>query len=41
MPESEQTISEAQGLCDNKRSMIDQIIAENGSRPGAMMVVLE
>jgi NADH:ubiquinone oxidoreductase subunit E len=40
MPEPEQTTSEAKGLCDNKRSIIDQIITENASRPGAMMVVL-
>jgi NADH-quinone oxidoreductase subunit E len=40
MPETETTTREVQGLCENKRSMIDQIIAENRSRPGAMMVVL-
>ena len=40
MQEPEQTTSEAQGMCDNKRSIIDQIIAENATRPGAMMVVL-
>jgi NADH-quinone oxidoreductase subunit E len=40
MIEPEQTTSETQGLCENKRSIIDQIIAENGQRPGAMMVVL-
>jgi NADH:ubiquinone oxidoreductase subunit E len=40
MPEIEQTTSKDQGLCDNKRSIIDQIIAENASRPGAIMVVL-
>ena len=40
MPETEQTTSKDQGLCDNKRSIIDQIIAENASRPGAIMVVL-
>ena len=40
MPEPEQTMSEAQGLCNNKRFIIDQILAENASRPGALMVVL-
>ena len=40
MPETEQTTSKVQGMCDNKRSIIDQIIAEYASRPGAMMVVL-
>jgi NADH:ubiquinone oxidoreductase subunit E len=28
------------GLCENKQGIIDQIIAENLGRPGAMMVVL-
>ncbi len=32
--------TEVQGLCENKRAIIDQIIAENLGRPGAMMVVL-
>jgi NADH:ubiquinone oxidoreductase subunit E len=32
--------TEAHGLCDNKRAIIDQIIADNLGRPGAMMVVL-
>lgn len=27
-------------LCEHKRAVIDQIIAENESRPGAMMVIL-
>jgi NADH-quinone oxidoreductase subunit E len=31
---------ESQGLCENKRAIIDQIISENLGRPGAMMVVL-
>jgi NADH-quinone oxidoreductase subunit E len=35
-----ETLTEAQGLCENKRAIIDQIIAENRERPGAMMVVL-
>ncbi|HTX91605.1 MAG TPA: NAD(P)H-dependent oxidoreductase subunit E [Anaerolineales bacterium] len=40
MEETVTTTSEAQQLCDNKRSMIDQIVAANRDRPGAMMVVL-
>jgi NADH-quinone oxidoreductase subunit E len=40
MTEPDQTTGVAQGLCDNKRSIIDQIIAQNASRPGALMVVL-
>jgi NADH:ubiquinone oxidoreductase subunit E len=32
--------TEKKGLCENKRAIIDQIIAENIDRPGAMMVVL-
>ena len=35
-----ETTTEKQGLCENKRAIIDQIIAENRERPGAMMVVL-
>jgi NADH-quinone oxidoreductase subunit E len=34
------TASEAETLCENKRSIIDQIVSENADRPGAMMVVL-
>jgi len=30
----------AHGLCDNKRAILDQIIAANIQRPGALMVVL-
>ena len=40
MTENAITSTEAQGLCENKRGIIDQIIAENLGRPGAMMVVL-
>src|SRR5512133_2571142 len=32
--------TEKKGLCENKRAIIDEIIAENIDRPGAMMVVL-
>jgi hypothetical protein len=32
--------TETQALGENKRAIIDQIIAENQGRPGAMMVVL-
>jgi NADH:ubiquinone oxidoreductase subunit E len=32
--------TQAHGLCENKRAIIDQIVAENKGRPGAMMVVL-
>lgn len=32
--------AQALGLCENKRTIIDQIISENLDRPGAMMVVL-
>lgn len=32
--------TQAQELCENKRAIIDQIVAENLGRPGAMMVVL-
>jgi NADH:ubiquinone oxidoreductase subunit E len=32
--------TETPGLCENKRAMIDEIIAANMGRPGAMMVVL-
>ncbi|MCX6065160.1 MAG: NAD(P)H-dependent oxidoreductase subunit E, partial [Chloroflexi bacterium] len=35
-----ETTSNPDGLCENKRAIIDQIIAENRERPGAMMVVL-
>jgi NADH:ubiquinone oxidoreductase subunit E len=39
---NEPTALEKQGheLCENKRAIIDAIIAENIERPGAMMVVL-
>lgn len=40
MIETTTTTIEKQGLCENKRAIIDQIIAENRDRPGAMMVVL-
>jgi NADH:ubiquinone oxidoreductase subunit E len=40
MIETSTTATEKQGLCENKRAIIDQIIAENRDRPGAMMVVL-
>lgn len=34
------TTTETNLICENKRAIIDQIIAENRERPGAMMVVL-
>lgn len=40
MEEKNLTAGETQELCDHKRAVIDQIIAENENRPGAMMVVL-
>ncbi|HEY3312905.1 MAG TPA: NAD(P)H-dependent oxidoreductase subunit E [Anaerolineales bacterium] len=40
MTETTSPTTEAHGLCENKRAIIDQIIAENLGRPGAMMVVL-
>ena len=40
MIESTTPTSTDTGLCENKRAIIDQIIAENLGRPGAMMVVL-
>jgi NADH-quinone oxidoreductase subunit E len=40
MTEPEQTAGTQPGICDNKRSLLDQIIAEHGQRPGALMVVL-
>jgi NADH-quinone oxidoreductase subunit E len=40
MIETSTATTETQGLCENKRAIIDQIIAENRERPGAMMVVL-
>lgn len=40
MIETSTATTETQGLCENKRAIIDQIIAENRDRPGAMMVVL-
>ncbi len=36
----DEPVHDEYGLCENKRSLIDQIITENISRPGAMMVVL-
>ncbi len=36
----EATPTHTDGLCDNKRAILDQIIAENKDRPGALMVVL-
>lgn len=35
-----ESTSNPDGLCENKRAILDQIIAENRERPGAMMVVL-
>lgn len=40
MIETSVPTTETQELCENKRAIIDQIIAENKDRPGAMMVVL-
>jgi NADH:ubiquinone oxidoreductase subunit E len=40
MNETSTTETHTDGLCDNKRAIIDGIIAENIERPGAMMVVL-
>ncbi len=40
MPGTQQTTSQAPELCENQRTILDQIIAEHGHRPGAMMVVL-
>lgn len=40
MDETTTPTIEASRLCENKRAIIDQIIAENLGRPGAMMVVL-
>ena len=40
MAESGMETNAIPGLCDNKRSVIDQIIDENVHRPGAMMVIL-
>jgi NADH-quinone oxidoreductase subunit E len=40
MTDNPTTTNEQPGLCENKRAIIDQIIADNIKRPGAMMVVL-
>jgi len=40
MNEPSTTEAHTDGICDNKRAIIDGIIAENIERPGAMMVVL-
>ena len=40
MAETASSTPATQELCENKRAIIDQIIAENQERPGAMMVVL-
>ena len=40
MIETSSPTTEKKGLCENKREIIDQIIADNRDRPGAMMVVL-
>jgi NADH-quinone oxidoreductase subunit E len=40
MTENSTITTEKHELCENKRTIIDQIIAENQDRPGAMMVVL-
>ena len=40
MIETSTATTKTQELCENKRAIIDQIIAENRERPGAMMVVL-
>jgi NADH-quinone oxidoreductase subunit E len=40
MTENNSPVTEKHELCENKRAIIDQIIAENQERPGAMMVVL-
>ena len=40
MTETTTLTTETPGLCENKKAIIDQIIAENLGRPGAMMVVL-
>jgi NADH-quinone oxidoreductase subunit E len=40
MASNDTTTSAEQALCDNKRSILDQIISEHGQRKGAMMVVL-
>ena len=37
---SNETHTMDSGLCENKRAIIDQVVAENKNRPGAMMVVL-
>jgi NADH:ubiquinone oxidoreductase subunit E len=40
MLETQPVALKTEGLCENKRAIIDQIIAENQARPGAMMIVL-
>jgi NADH:ubiquinone oxidoreductase subunit E len=40
MTETSTPTTQTPGLCENKQAIIDQIIAENQDRPGAMMVVL-
>jgi len=40
MIETTTNTTETPGLCENKQGIIDQIIAANLGRPGAMMVVL-
>lgn len=36
----ESTTSHTDGICDSKRAILDEIIAQNCDRPGALMVVL-
>ena len=35
-----EAIPHKEGLCDNKRAVLDEIIAQHRDRPGALMVVL-
>lgn len=36
----EATVTHTDGICDNKRALLDEIITANRERPGALMVVL-
>lgn len=36
----EATVTHTDGICDNKRDLLDEIITANRERPGALMVVL-
>ena len=36
----EATIEHKEGLCDNKRAILDEIISQNRERQGALMVIL-